>query len=650
MLCILSGVYILKLLLLVLIIVSILSCGEVESRLVTCELCTLTDQDNLHTDFLIKDQDSIQVTDIDQKLSCPQTCSENAHCELDGGILKCRCNDLFKGDGLFCEPKSWCDNNSCPEGVTCNNEKKSCECKIGFSYDISSNSCIQTDCKEKCNIGENKYCNPDGFTCDNLPCELYNPDGISKTREDGIFEFCTIVKEKDSENKTDSFYIVVKNNSSSPIKEIFLNGKILEDDYIFDKARKLFIFSKKSSEVSDLFGKYSYLLKTENETAFFPLWIGKDKVFENSKQRYSSFDWNTAFMYQLMTDRFKDGDSKNNFSVADVGDSLKWHGGDFQGIINKIEEDYFLKMGVNVIQISSPILNSHAATKDDNNLFSSSYHSFHPIATGYNFFEDYGYLNPIESIFGTKEKLKELIRKAHEKGIRVFTYFIAHQVHFESNLKVVHSSWFSDYTLCNGSANTTCWNNINLPHFDFDKADPNPLNPSPGAEAIKAITKHALWLIKEFDFDGFRLDSISQMSEKLPEELKKQVRANIVTSAADFFIFGESTGNVSGGINWLDYYLKEGGSLKYLKENMVDGQLNELFLKAIAATVFEKNHNLKEIAEKIIETDTYYTQNGFEGALMINSLGNHDYQRPLSLHVFFLFVQIWNQFLSFLEL
>ena len=67
-----------------------------------------------------------------------------------------------------------------------------------------------------------------------------------------------------------------------------------------------------------------------------------------NKQSFS-----TDVIYQIVTDRFADGDPSNNPSGAAYSPgctNLKLYcGGDWRGIINKINEGYFAGMGVSAL-------------------------------------------------------------------------------------------------------------------------------------------------------------------------------------------------------------------------------------------------------------------------------------------------------------
>jgi len=77
----------------------------------------------------------------------------------------------------------------------------------------------------------------------------------------------------------------------------------------------------------------------------------------------STSEFRDEIVYQLLTDRFFNGDASNDGgSLNRRGDALDranpvgWHGGDFAGIQRKIEDKYFQSMGFTAIWISPVVL------------------------------------------------------------------------------------------------------------------------------------------------------------------------------------------------------------------------------------------------------------------------------------------------------
>ena len=83
------------------------------------------------------------------------------------------------------------------------------------------------------------------------------------------------------------------------------------------------------------------------------------------------FSWDNVNMYFLLTDRFYNGNTSNDHSYGRTLDAngnplsgwntapCTFHGGDFAGITQKINEGYFDNMGVNAIWISAPYEQIH---------------------------------------------------------------------------------------------------------------------------------------------------------------------------------------------------------------------------------------------------------------------------------------------------
>lgn len=106
-------------------------------------------------------------------------------------------------------------------------------------------------------------------------------------------------------------------------------------------------------------------------------------------------------IYLVFPDRFANGDTKND-SIAGMLEakseaSLGRHGGDLQGVIDKL--DYLADLGITAIWINPEI---------ENNQPKESYHGY--AATDF---------YKIDHRFGTNDLYKTLVEKAHEKGIKV---------------------------------------------------------------------------------------------------------------------------------------------------------------------------------------------------------------------------------------
>ncbi|MGB3591445.1 MAG: alpha-amylase family glycosyl hydrolase, partial [Nonlabens sp.] len=75
-------------------------------------------------------------------------------------------------------------------------------------------------------------------------------------------------------------------------------------------------------------------------------------TLDEVKSPQDYFDWSGANVYFMLTDRFKNGDLKNDSIISrdkPTGTLRGFKGGDFAGIIEKIDDGYFTELGVNVL-------------------------------------------------------------------------------------------------------------------------------------------------------------------------------------------------------------------------------------------------------------------------------------------------------------
>ena len=139
------------------------------------------------------------------------------------------------------------------------------------------------------------------------------------------------------------------------------------------------------------------------------------EVLPRVSQGKLDFDWDEARIYFLLTDRFFDGDPTNNplpEEGYDPNHPEAFHGGDFQGIIDKL--DYLEDLGINTIWIT-PIVdnidfNQGSGLKTVEGLAAKQY-AYH----GY-WAEDF---TKLEARLGDIETFKTLIDEAHNRGIKI---------------------------------------------------------------------------------------------------------------------------------------------------------------------------------------------------------------------------------------
>jgi len=122
------------------------------------------------------------------------------------------------------------------------------------------------------------------------------------------------------------------------------------------------------------------------------------------------FDWRGANVYFLLTDRFNNGDTTNdvNFNRTNETAVLRgFEGGDIKGVTQKIEEGYFDELGVQAIWMTPIVEQVHDGT-DEGTGYTYAYHGY--------WTKDWTAMDPN---FGTEEDLAQLVKTAHQHGIRI---------------------------------------------------------------------------------------------------------------------------------------------------------------------------------------------------------------------------------------
>lgn len=273
--------------------------------------------------------------------------------------------------------------------------------------------------------------------------------------------------------------------------------------------------------------------------AGFSALISCGSLNHSSKQ---NFTWEGANMYFLLTDRFKNGDTSNdvNFDRKEKAAVLRgFEGGDLRGIIQKIDDNYFTDLGINAIWMTPIVEQIHGATDEG----TGKTYAFH----GY-WAKDWTNLDPN---FGTKEELKELVEKAHAKGIRVVLDAVVNHTGPVTAIDPVYpNSWVRTSPQCqyNNYQNTTACTLVanlpdvltesnlpaELPEMLIEKwkkegryeAEINSLNEFFARTGYPKAPKYYImkWLadyVEEFGIDGYRVDTVKHTNEDVWKDFQK---------------------------------------------------------------------------------------------------------------------------------
>ena len=262
-----------------------------------------------------------------------------------------------------------------------------------------------------------------------------------------------------------------------------------------------------------------------------------------TKAEKTPFVWEGANLYFLMTDRFNNGDKSNdvNYNRTKTTGKLRgFEGGDLKGIIQKLDEGYFTKLGINVIWFTPVVEQIHDGV-DEGTGFSYGFHGY--------WTRDWTALDPN---FGTKKDLAELVKKAHAKGIRIMLDgVINHTGPVTETDTVWPEGWVRTEPKCqysNFENTTACTLVANLPDVKTESTVEVSLPPfliekwkaegryekevasldaffkrtgyprTPKYYIIKWLTDY----ITEFGIDGYRADTVKHTDEGVWADFKTQ--------------------------------------------------------------------------------------------------------------------------------
>ncbi len=119
-------------------------------------------------------------------------------------------------------------------------------------------------------------------------------------------------------------------------------------------------------------------------------------------------DWRDEVIYQVLTDRFADGDTENDWGLHPY-DPARYHGGDWKGIEDHL--DYLQTLGVTTLWISPIVKNVETDAGID------GYHGY--------WTQDFTALNPH---FGDMAALRSMVNAAHARGLKIVLDIVTNHV------------------------------------------------------------------------------------------------------------------------------------------------------------------------------------------------------------------------------
>lgn len=331
--------------------------------------------------------------------------------------------------------------------------------------------------------------------------------------------------------------------------------------------------------------------------------IQKGKVLDEPNQMKRK-DWEQSVMYFMMIDRFKDGNPANNQKVdnPDILPKANYYGGDLTGVIQKINDGYFDRLGVNTLWLSPITQNPKGAYgqfTDPKTKF-SGYHGYWPISS-----------SKIDQRFGSSQEFQELLDTAHQHGMNVILDYVANHVHKKNPVYQQHPDWFTDLYLPDSTMNTqnweshrlTTWFDTFMPTLDFTKP-----------EVVDAMTDSALFWLKKYPLDGFRHDATKHIPLPFWRTLTQKIKGQVITDGDKrVYQIGETYGSPS----LISSYINSG---------MLDAQFDFNTYDDAVAVFAKDDESMKRLRDGLQQSFKYY---GYHN-LMGNISGNQDRARFIS--------------------
>lgn len=356
------------------------------------------------------------------------------------------------------------------------------------------------------------------------------------------------------------------------------------------------------------------------------------------------FVWEGSNVYFLLTDRFYNADSTNDVSFGRDKKAAKlrgFEGGDLKGVIKKIEDNYFSDLGINAIWLTPIVEQIHGSVDEG----TGNTYGFH----GY-WAKDWTNLDPN---FGTKEELKRLVEKAHEKGIKILLdTVINHTGPVTDQDPVYPNKWVRTSPPCqyNTYKNTTqCTlvenlpdvrtesrENVDLPpmlvekwkkegRYDKEIAELNVFFKKTGYPRAPKyyIMKWLADYIKKYGIDGYRVDTVkhtdpdvwadfAEVCQTAFEEYKRQ-HPDQDFDQEEFFLIGELYGY---GISQKQEYAFPDKKINYFKNGFP------------ALINFDFKSDAHQDYETIFAKYSHILHHELKGNSVMNYISSHDDGSP----------------------
>lgn len=318
-------------------------------------------------------------------------------------------------------------------------------------------------------------------------------------------------------------------------------------------------------------------------------------------------------VYFVMTDRFENGDTSNDYGGTDKSVSVSgylpddigwWHGGDFKGLTKRL--DYIKSMGFTSLWITPPVVQKSVQGN------SSAYHGYWGI--------DFTTVDPH---LGSEADFKELVSQAHKLNMKVIIDVVVNHtadvVYYdnsgrpqvsaaEANIK--KPDWLNLISNYHNLGNNPRIGNTVLDGDFFGLDDLETENPKVISGWIDVWTN---WITK-FDIDGMRIDTFKHVNPEFWKVFIPKIQAAALAAGKkDFPIFGEASDTDAQSLS------------VYVAGGEVPSVLDFDFQKQVKSFV-QFGVSAENLAD-LFNRDDLYTTSTTNAYGLATFLGNHDMGR-----------------------
>ncbi len=313
---------------------------------------------------------------------------------------------------------------------------------------------------------------------------------------------------------------------------------------------------------------------------------GSEAAIDAQRSRSASLEgWKDEVIYFVLLDRFANGNRQNDFNVQ-PSNPTGYHGGDLDGLISKLA--YLDNLGVTTLWIS-PVVDN-----DDDQLAKTGLWGFH----GY-WAKDF---EKVDEHLGDVAKVKELLNKAHARGMKVMLDIVANHGGYEYKHRdnPAYKSWFNQHGNIQNWEDQWWLENGSL----YGLPDFNQQTPDARKYLIDVWAKWA-----GLGFDGFRVDTVKHVPKDFWEDFNTQIAKR---TKSDFLLLGEVLH----------------GDVGYVADYQRRGKFHSLFDFPLYYTlndVFAKGASMRKLGDRFAQDAAYPNPE-----LLSPFIDNHDVPRFLS--------------------